>query len=1340
MVDSLTQLHTVAVDFDPFAGPPIALVAPTTEPQQELWTSCMLGGDDASRAYNESVSLRFSGRLDRLAFDRAWQQLVQRHEALRSAFSADGTQMVVFAELTVPLVYHDCSQLSVADQDAERLRYTTADAHHTFDLLNGPLVKPTLLRLTETDHLFLLTAHHIICDGWSVGILLQDLGRFYSGFVQHRPVQLPDPTQISQYALDQRVYGESPAYRQTEQYWLDQYRDAVPTLDLPTDWPRPSLRTFTSARQDYALRADLGPALRKVGAKAGASFVTTIIAAFEVLVHRLTGQTDLIIGLPTAGQSATNNLRLVGHCVNLLPLRSRPQPDLSFVDYLRIRKNELLDALEHQQLTFGSLLKKLTIPRDPSRVPMVPVLVNVDLGLTDDIRFEGLTYRFISNPRAYETVELFLNISGSVNELTMEWSYNTQLFRPDTIDRMMAEFEAVLDTVVQNPAVRLGDVNLSDRNEQLDKLAVWNDTAFAYPDKQPLTQLLTKTAGQFADKVALIAGNEQRTYRELDETSSRVAQVLHRSGIGRGDVIGVLLDRTPDLLVALLAVLKAGAAYVPLDPDYPQDRIAFMLVDSGAKLLLTSRKYGRGGVGGQTPERLIETLLTESDDLPATAPDLPLNGRDLAYILYTSGSTGRPKGVQIEHRSLVNLLDSMIDWPGITPDDRLLAVTTISFDIAGLELYLPLLVGATLVLADAETARDGRALLHTLADRQISLIQATPVTYRMLLAAGWEQPLPVKVLCCGEPLPKDLAQKLTARCASLWNMYGPTETTIYSSGKQIMPDDELITIGRPIHNTQIYILDEQQQPVADGVAGEIYLAGDGVARGYLNRPELTTEKFVADPFSKTPGARMYRTGDLGLFMPDGEVNCLGRIDQQIKIRGYRIEPGEIEQILLREDGVRETLVMAREDRPGDRRLVAYVLAPDLTDSTFANRVGDWKNNLRDVLPTYMVPADFVRISQWPITPNGKIDRKALPKPGALTDMAQRRQPETTIEKTIAAIWRDALGVQQISVEDDFFDLGGHSMIAVQVMTQLETETGRRLPLSTLMTHSTIQKLASLFETEKPATSWKSLVPIRPEGSKVPIYIIHGIGLNLLNFTSLVSYMDPDQPIYGLQARGLDGTDEPFDRMEDIAAFYISEILQQNPDGPYAIAGYSFGGYVALEMAQQLQQLGKSVKMLAMFDTNAEPSTKHWSKAAKLQWRVAKQVPKMLWIGKSLLENPLSTIRYQAAFAQSLVQRFKQRFGFYETPQPEAGMEHLNRIMEKHEIAYESYVFKPYDGVIDLFKAQKRVYFVDDNKFLGWRKYAKQGVRVHEVPGDHRMMMLPPNDKVFAEMLQRALDR
>lgn len=1335
MVDSSTNVQITAVDFDPFAGPPIALLAPTIEPQQELWASCLLGGDDASRAYNESVSLRFSGRLDRLMFERALQQLIQRHEALRSAFSADGQQMLIFSERQIPLYYQDISEQLSAVQQQLTTDYVRADAEHRFDLLNGPLLKPGLFRLGELDHLFVLTAHHIVCDGWSLGIMLQDLGRMYSGLVQHRPVNLPEPPQISGYAHQQLMYADSPAYRQTEQYWLDLYRDTVPTVNLPTDWPRPALRTFQSARQDYPLRADLGQALRKVGAKAGASFVTTLIAAFEVLLQRLTGQTDLIVGLPTAGQSATDNQRLVGHCVNLLPLRSRPQPDLTFVDYLRVRRGELLDAFEHQQLTFGSLLKKLTIPRDPSRVPMVPVLVNVDLGLTEGIAFEGLTYRFISNPRAYETVELFLNIGGSVADLTMEWSYNTQLFRPDTIDRMMAGFETLLETVVDNPAVRIGDIALGNQRELLQKIAGWNDTTAAYPDNQPLTQLLTKTAGQFADKVALVAGNQQRTYRELDLASSQVAQALHRTGIGRGDVVGVLLDRTPDLLIALLAVMKAGAAYVPLDPDYPQDRIAFMLADSGAKLLLTSRKYGRGGVGGQTPERLIETLLTESADLPQTAPDLPLNGRDLAYILYTSGSTGRPKGVQIEHRSLVNLLDSMIDWPGITPDDRLLAVTTISFDIAGLELYLPLLTGATLVLADAETTRDGRALLQMLTDQQISLIQATPVTYRMLLAAGWEQPLPVKVLCCGEPLPKDLAQKLTARCASLWNMYGPTETTIYSSGKQILPTDELITIGRPIHNTQIYILDEQQQPVADGVAGELYLAGDGVARGYLNRPELNAEKFVADPFSATPGARMYRTGDLGLFMPDGEINCLGRIDQQIKIRGYRIEPGEIEQVLLKQDGVRETLVMAREDRPGDRRLVAYVLAPELTDGTFIGRVGDWKNQLRDVLPTYMVPADFVRIDQWPITPNGKIDRKALPKPGALTDLPGKPQPTSPIEKQIAQIWSEALGLTQIGLDDDFFELGGHSMIAVQVMTQLETVTGRRLPLSTLMTAPTIQKLALLFDADKPATHWKSLVPIRPEGSKTPIYIIHGIGLNLLNFNSLVSYMDPDQPIYGLQARGLDGTDEPFDRMEDIAAFYISEILQQNPDGPYAVAGYSFGGYVALEMAQQLRAMGKSVKMLAMFDTNAEPSIRHWSTGARFWWRATRQLPKLRWIGASLLKNPGQTIRYQLAFARSLM----QRIGFYETPQQEPGLEHLNRIMEKHEIAYENYRFKPYDGVIDLFKAQSRIYFVEDRQSLGWGKYARQ-VRVHDVPGDHQMMMMPPNDKVFAQVLQRAMDQ
>ncbi|MVM36995.1 amino acid adenylation domain-containing protein [Spirosoma sp. HMF3257] len=1348
MAEIITNVNLIAVDFDPFEGPDIVRLAPATEPQTEIWATCQLGGDDASRAFNESISLRFNGLLNKNALEQAWHALVQRHEALHSAFSADGRQICVFGQLFIDLVYQDCSHKTQAEQEQIIEEYVKQDALYLFDLLNGPLAKVGLIKLSDTAHHFTLTAHHIVCDGWSLGIMLQDLSALYSAYAQHRLPALPEAPTYSQYAADQLQFLESTDYQQIEKFWVDQYKESVPVLDLPTDFARPALRTYKIARRDYPLSDKLGLAVKKMGAKAGCSFVTTLMASFEVFVHRLTGQHDIVVGLPTSGQSATGYLGLVGHCVNLLPLRSFPRSELSFLQFLKQRKEGVLDAYEHQQLTFGSLLKKISIVRDPSRTPLVPVIFNVDMGLDDGVSFYGLDYQLISNPREYGAVDLFLNISGSSKtaELVLEWSYNTQLFKESTIDRMMGEFENVLEAVVENPSILIEDILLADQFEQFQKLTLWNDTKADYPSTSSLHALLDQTATAYPHKTALIFTKGQTlTYRELNERANQIAHAILQNGLGATQqkaVVGVLLDRTPDLVITLLAVLKAGAAYVPIDPEYPHDRVAFMLSDSSANLLITSKKYHTGEQQSNQPSvLLIEQVLMKLDTYPKEAPAVLVTGHDLAYILYTSGSTGLPKGVLIEHHNLVNLLYSMIAWPGITKEDALLAVTTVSFDIAGLELYLPLLVGATLVLADAEMTKDGRALLEAIPTWQISFIQATPVTYKMMLAAGWEQRLPLKILCCGEPMSKDLAQKLTARCASLWNMYGPTETTIYSTGKQILASDEIITIGRPIQNTQVYILDEHLNPLPEGSIGEIYLAGEGVARGYLNRPELTNDKFVPNPFEKPRKGMMYRTGDLGKFMADGEIHCLGRIDQQVKVRGYRIELGEIEHALVTQPGVSEAVVVAREERAGDQRLIAYVVTkPALTNDAFMSQVLVWRTKLQEVLPVYMVPTDFVSLPQLPITPNGKIDRNALPKPASmLSAKGNEAEPVTETEKLITAIWKDALGLEKISIDADFFELGGHSMIAVQVMTQLEKETGKRLPLSTLLTYPTIRKLAQVVEADAKLTNWKSLVPIQPSGNKVPIYIIHGIGLNLLNFSGLLSYMSPEQPIYGLQARGLDGIDEPLDDMGAIAAFYLSEVLEQNPTGPYAIAGYSFGGYVALEMARQLKAMGKEVKLLAMFDTNAQESDTNRSMMSWLQRKILRQFPKFLWFTSSLIRQPISTLRYQQVYVEGKVDQLLKAVGIREKPKPKEGLDLFEQIIEKHERAFEKYTMKPYDGIVDLFKAQVRLYFVDDNKYLGWKKYALKGVRVHSVPGDHEQMLLPPNDKEFARALQRALD-
>ena len=886
----------------------------------------------------------------------------------------------------------------------------------------------------------------------------------------------------------------------------------------------------------------------------------------------------------------------------------------------------------------------------------------------------------------------------------------------------------------------------------------WNDTAVDYPHTKSLSSLLSLAAATYPDKTALIftgtiSNHNALTYKELDKRANQMAHairnVIDANHTGTTPVVGVMLERSPELVITLLAVLKAGAAYVPIDPEYPQERTAFMLADSGATVLITSQEYAADtsskteGVAKNLPTVIqLETLLTECNPYPDTPPDVAISGHDLAYILYTSGSTGQPKGVQVEHRNLINLLYGMVAWPGITNKDVLLAVTTVSFDIAGLELFLPLLVGATVLLADTETTKNGSALLNAVTTHGVTVIQATPVTYKMMLAAGWEQPLPLKILCCGEPLAKDLAQKLTARCQSLWNMYGPTETTIYSTGKQILATDEVITIGKPIQNTQIYILDEHLNPVPGGSIGEIYIAGDGVARGYLNRPDLTRERFIDNPFEPAEKGKMYRTGDLGMFTENGEVNCLGRIDQQVKVRGYRIELGEIEYTLTNQVGITEVVVMAREDRPGDQRLVAYVVPiKPLSPETFRSQVLTWRAGVLWVLPGYMVPNDFVQLDQLPITPNGKIDRKALPRPvPVLIPKESQSGLVTKTEKMVAAIWKKALETDEISRDTDFFEAGGHSMIAIQVMTQLEKETGKRLPLSTLFTHPTVRELADLICRDAKPENWKSLVPIQPNGSKMPLYIIHGIGLNLLNFSGMVSYMDPEQPIYGLQALGLDGDDDPLDNMEAIAERYLSEVLDQNPDGPYAIGGYSFGGYVALEMARQLRKMGKEVKLLAMFDTNAQESESTQKGLARLTRKLGRQLPKLAWFSRSLVQDPIATLQYQRGYVKRLFNSLLKKTGSHGHTPVQNHLDRLQRIMEKHEIAFHTYSMQPYDGVVDLFKAKRRVYYVDDLKFLGWKKYALRGVRVHDVPGDHATMLLPPHDKTFARALQKALDR
>jgi len=867
-----------------------------------------------------------------------------------------------------------------------------------------------------------------------------------------------------------------------------------------------------------------------------------------------------------------------------------------------------------------------------------------------------------------------------------------------------------------------------------------NNTYAEYPKDATLPWLLNKCANQYPEKVAIKFHQRQYTYGTLYRETNKLAKLLIHTGVKTGDIVGLALDRSPEMVISLIAILKAGAAYVPLDPEYPKDRIEFMLEDSAAKILLTSKKYQKQ-FQSKASEILIEDALIELDNYSPEETEVEFSSKELAYVLYTSGSTGKPKGVQIRHYNLVNFLLSMQKEPGMTTADKILAVTTVSFDIAGLELYLPLISGAELILANAETSKDGRLLLDLVKDENISIMQATPYTWRMMMEAGWENHLPIKILCGGEALPKDMVDKLTRRSSQLWNMYGPTETTIWSTLKHIKSNED-ISIGKPIANTQVYILDEDLNNLADGSIGEIYIGGDGVAAGYLNRPELTSERFINDIFSAIPGSKLYRTGDLGKLNESGEIQCLGRIDHQVKVRGYRIELEEVEHALAKQEDIKEAVVIAREDTPGDPRLVAYiVLGNNSKDIDLKKRTSNWHQALMGILPEYMVPDDFVLLTAIPITPNGKTDRKSLPKPdhSLITSSGEFVAPRTDVEKLLVDIWQEVMGLPRISVLDNFFTLGGRSLVAVQIMARIEKATGLRLPLATLFEHSTIEKLAIRLQVDAKSITWESLVPIKPTGSKMPLYIVHGAGLNVLLFNALAMNMDDDQPVYGLQARGLNGVDEPLDVMEEIAANYISEIVAQNPSGPYALAGYSLGGTIAYEMARQMIAMGKDVKLLAVFDTYAKQTDRFDPFGKKIFNRISLFVMQFFYSFVLFAHDPKRTIAYKSLVIKRRLIRFMWKIKGTEEKR-EGFFAYDNEIDEASAKAKQNYYQKPLNITVDLFRAKKKTFYMSDFKYLGWREFALKGVNVHDIPGEHNTIFAPPNDKEFAIELQKCLDR
>ncbi|MGA3025704.1 MAG: amino acid adenylation domain-containing protein [Bryobacteraceae bacterium] len=1026
------------------AGIPVE--APLTEAQMEIRLSAQLG-DEESCSYNEGFTVRLRGPLNEAALRESLQTVVDRHEALRATLTESGDSLRVLPHVDVPV---ECPPIPRPDIDSIK----DQDARTAFDLIHGPLIRARLVRLSADEHILFVTAHHMVCDGWSVNVILDELSKLYTATCRGLHCELPVPLRFSEYAASQAHQSIDAG---VEKYWVSEFAEPVPPLELPLDRPRPALKSYRGFTHTAKIDAETAQKIRKAGAQRGSTLFSTLLCGFQALLSRLTGQSDIVVGIPAAAQSALAGQTLVGHCVNLLPIRLKVAGEAKFSDVLAHSRRKLLDAYEHQSYTYGTLVRKLAIPRNPSRLPLVEVQFNVErIGARLD--FHGLDATVTQSPKRFVNFDLFLNIVDSPDGLTLHCDYNTDLFDGATVARWLRYYETLLLGFAAGAEQPVSSMPLLSDAERSTMLATWNGTAAHYPRDKCVHQLFEEQAALTPDAIAASFGSARMSYRELNSRSNQLAHWLQRNGAGRGALVGISLEPSLDMLTAVLAVLKAGAAYLPLDPHFPEDRLAFIRQDAGVALVLSSLNW---------PALEAEPAAA----LPAVATN------QLAYVIYTSGSTGKPKGVEIEHRALTNFLWSMRREPGISAADRLLAVTTLSFDIAGLELYLPLIAGAEVVIASRDVTRDGRELMSLIERAGITLMQATPTTWKLLLEAGWPGSPSLKMLCGGEELTRELANDLVPRGASLWNMYGPTETTIWSAVHPVTSGDGPVPIGHPIANTQMYVLDQNGQPTAAGVPGELYIAGDGLARGYRNRPELTAEKFVADPLAASPNARMYRTGDLARYLADGRLLCLGRLDNQVKIRGYRIELGEIESALLGDPAVRDGAVIVRQDQPGDKRLAAYVVA--------AQRNAFDAALLRDAvakrLPDYMVPGIFVVMDSLPLTPNGKIDRRALgalPPPSAAAREDRFVAPRTEAERTMASVWQQVLKVDRVGIDDDLFTLGADSIHLFQIASRAASH-GLAITPRQLLQYRTIGALSAVVDGESGAAHEPVAAGIRP---------------------------------------------------------------------------------------------------------------------------------------------------------------------------------------------------------------------------------------------------------------------
>ncbi|MDB6168189.1 MAG: hypothetical protein JWM88_1053 [Verrucomicrobia bacterium] len=1026
---------------------------PLTQAQQEIWYVSQMG-PALSAAYNESCTLHLRGELDEAAMRQALDDLVARHDSLRITFNAAGDQQQIASSGKADLAVQDLSASATALQEnLDRL------VSEPFNLQTGPLWRTRLFRLAPGHHVFLLVVHHIICDGFSQHVLLQDLGVLYSSHRAGQPANLPAPVQFSDYARSEARRRETPDYPAAENYWLAQFADGVPVLELPADRPRPPTRTYAAAHHGRKLGPATAEAVRQLATKHDATNFTVLLSGFTTLLHRHSGQDDIVVGVPAAPQVLAGLKSLVGHCVNLLPIRSRVAEGQDFASFLSAARRHTLDAFEHWQHPFTSLLHKLNLPRESNRVPLANVTFNVGRR-RGTVRFDGLTAEAAISPKPFVNFDINFNVTETDDGFVLDCHYSTELFDAATIARAVDHYEVLLRGAAAEPSRAVHRLPLLTPEERHRILVEWNDTDLAWPRHHCLHELFEEQVARTPDAVALIWGTQRWTYRQLNERANQLAHRLRRLGVKPETPVGLYAGRTPATVAALFGILKSGGAYIPLDPTYPADRVAYMLADSRAAVLITDR--ARAGQPPATPEARILDLGDDWPDIARESVANPANATlpaNLAYVIYTSGSTGKPKGVALEHRNAVRLAFWAKDVFSAEELSGVLAGTSFSFDLSVFEIFVTLAWGGTAILAD-----NPLHLASLPARDRVTLINTVPSVMTEILRLGAMPPSVQTIFMAGEATSDALAEKMLAipHLKKIYEGYGPSEDTTFDSCGLRRPGVRS-NLGRPFPNTRFYVLDRHLELVPPGVPGEICIAGEGLARGYLNQPVLTQQKFITLALGDGPPQRLYRSGDLACQRADnGLLEFAGRADHQVKIRGFRVEPGEVETVLLRQPGIRQAVVVVLELAPGDKRLAAYYVA---TDAAHPPAGASLRDSLARDLPDYMVPSFFVVLPEFKLTANGKLDRRALPAPEAAGATARERSPapRTLTEEMLAGIWCDVLRLPEVGVHDNFFELGGHSLLVTQVLARINQAIHLDLPLRHAFEAPTIAELAAIIE-------------------------------------------------------------------------------------------------------------------------------------------------------------------------------------------------------------------------------------------------------------------------------------